>query len=169
MAEKKQTKTSEPSEEQREQKKEKTTEKENKSIVVIRIKGRVGIRRKIAEGLNRLGLKTKYSCVVLKGTEAEKGVLKNLRDYIAYGEIKKEDFKKLLESRSKVVNGNEKKPSPEEVIKGFEQGKKLKEMNVNPVFRLHPPRKGIESKQRYPQGVLGNHSEKINELLKRML
>jgi len=136
---------------------------------VIRISGRVGIKRKVAEGLKRLGLKTKYSCVVLKGTEEQKGMLKSLRDYVAYGEISEDDFKELLKARAKVVNGNEKKPSEDEIVKGFEQDKKLKEMNIQPVFRLHPPRKGIESKQRFPQGVLGNHGEKINELLKRML
>ncbi|HKL23867.1 MAG TPA: uL30 family ribosomal protein [Candidatus Nanoarchaeia archaeon] len=163
--EKKETnKTEKPQE--KDNNKNNKTEKMN---VVIRIKGQVGIKRKLVEGLKRLGLNTKYSCVVLKGNQAEKGMLKRLRDYLAYGEISEEDFKELLEKRSKVVNGNEKKPSSDEIIKGFNKGKKLKEMNIQPVFRLHPPRKGIKSKQRYPQGVLGYHGEKINELLKRML
>lgn len=149
---------------------DKKDKKEVKNIIIaIRIKGRVGVRRRMAEGLKRLGLNTKYSCVVLKGAEDQKGMLKNLRDYVAYGEISEDDFKELLEKRSRVVNGNEKKPPADKIIKGFNQGKRLKEMNIQPVFRLHPPRKGIESKQTYPKGVLGNHGDKINELLKRML
>lgn len=153
----------------KEQKKTGNKKSEDKMIAVIRIKGRVGVKRKMAEGLKRLGLNTKYSCVVLKNTKDQIGMLKSLRDYVAYGEISEDDFKELLEKRSRVVNGNEKKPSSDEIIKGFKEGKKLREMNIQPVFRLHPPRKGIESKQRYPKGVLGNHREKINELLKRML
>ena len=141
----------------------------NSMIAVIRIKGRIGVKRKMAEGLKRLGLNTKYSCVILKNTKDKVGMLKRLRDYVAYGDISEDDFKELLEKRSKAVNGNEKKPSADEVIKGFKQGKRLKDMNVQPVFRLHPPRKGIESKQRYPKRELGYHGNKINELLKRMV
>ena len=38
-------------------------------------------------------------------------------------------------------------------------------------FRLHPPRKGIDSKKGFGvgKGVLGNHGDKINELIGRML
>ncbi len=38
-------------------------------------------------------------------------------------------------------------------------------------FRLHPPRRGIESKKHFGvgKGVLGDNGEKINELLVRML
>jgi len=159
MTEKKSTKQSESSK----------GKKENKMTVAIRIKGQVGVRKKVAESLKRLGLRKKYNCVVLKDTNTNQGALKNLKDCIAYGEVSEDSFKELLEKRSKVINGNEKKPSVNEIIKNFEKGKKLKEMNINPVFRLHPPRKGINSKKRYPLGVLGNHNEKINELLKRML
>jgi large subunit ribosomal protein L30 len=42
--------------------------------------------------------------------------------------------------------------------------------NLKPVFRLHPPRKGHAGIKRTVQqgGVLGNHGEDINQLLKKM-
>ena len=36
-------------------------------------------------------------------------------------------------------------------------------------FRLHPPRKGINSKLQYPKGVLGDNKKDINKLIERML
>ena len=45
----------------------------------------------------------------------------------------------------------------------------MSEFNIKPFFRLPPPRGGINSKERFPKGVLGNHREKINELIRRML
>jgi len=37
-------------------------------IAVVRIKGRVGLSEKINETLDRLRIRKKYSCIVLKGT-----------------------------------------------------------------------------------------------------
>jgi len=118
-------------------------------IVVIRIKGRVGLNKDIDETFNRLRMKKKYSCVVLKGSKEEMGMVKKLRDFVAYGEISDEIYKKLVEKR----------------------GKKQKDGQLKPFFRLHPPRKGIESKKHFGvgKGVLGNNGEKINELIERML
>ena len=69
-------------------------------------------------------------------------MIKKVRDFVAFGEINNDMYKKLVEKRKNK-------------IKNF--------------FRLHPPRKGIKSKVHYPKGALGNHKDKINELLERML
>jgi large subunit ribosomal protein L30 len=123
---------------------------EQRMICIIRIKGQVGIRKDIVETLNRIRLRRKYSCVVFdKPTEIQLGMIKKLRDFIAYGEISEEVYKELVKKRG---------------IKG--EGGKLK-----PFFRLHPPRKGIESKKHFGvgKGVLGDNGDKINELVLRML
>ncbi len=119
------------------------------AIAVIRIKGRVGLNKDVNETLNRLRIRKKYSCVVLKGTPEEMGMIQKLRDFIAYGEIKDEVYKELVSKR----------------------GKKDKDNKLKPFFALHPPRKGIESKKHFGvgKGVLGNNGEKINELILRML
>ncbi|MFH1503076.1 MAG: uL30 family ribosomal protein [Candidatus Diapherotrites archaeon] len=119
-------------------------------ICIIRIKGQVGLRRDIVETLNRLRLRRKYSCIVLeKPNEIQLGMIKKLRDFIAYGEISKDTYKELIKKR----------------------GIKDKNGNLKPFFRLHPPRKGIESKKHFGvgKGVLGNNGEKINDLVLRML
>jgi large subunit ribosomal protein L30 len=118
-------------------------------IAVIRIKGRVGLSEKINETLNRLRIRKKYSCVVLKGSNEEIGMIEKLRDFVAYGEIKDDVYKELVKIR----------------------GRKGQDGKLKPFFRLHPPRKGIESKKHFGvgKGVLGNNGEKINDLILRML
>jgi hypothetical protein len=86
---------------------------------------------------------------------------------------------KLLEARAEKAillssdNKDSKIPAKavdyEKVANELIAGKKLDELGIKPFFRLHPPRKGIKSKLQYPKGVLGNHQDKIQELLGRML
>jgi large subunit ribosomal protein L30 len=116
-------------------------------IAVIRIKGDVGLRNEVRETLQRLNLKKKYSCILIEKPKAEElGMIEKIRDFVAFGELNNETHKKLIEARGK-----------------FSKSKTH--------FRLHPPRKGIESKKHFGvgKGVLGNNKEKINELVERML
>lgn len=119
-------------------------------ICIIRIAGETGLDEKIKETLSRLRLRRKYSCVVLENpNEIQLGMIKKISDFVAYGEISEQTYKELIEKRGKKVLG------------------KLK-----PFFRLHPPRKGIDSKKHFGEsskGVLGNNKEKINDLVLRML
>lgn len=114
-------------------------------IAIIRIKGQVKVREEILETLKRLNLNKKYSCVVLeKPTKEQLGMLKKVENFVAYGEISPETYKKLVEVR----------------------GKKSKN-----VFHLSPPRKGIDSKLHFgiKKGVLGNNGKEIDKLIERML
>lgn len=114
-------------------------------IVAIRISGCVGLREEINETFNRLRLRRKYSCIVFEPTKEKMGMIKKVKDHIAYGEIDEETYKLLVEKR-----------------KG----------RIKDFFRLHPPRGGIDSKKHFGEtrkGVLGNHKNKINELIRRML
>ncbi len=117
-------------------------------IAAIRIAGRVGLRKDIAETLQRLKLKRKYTCVVFENPSKEiLGMIRKVKDYVAFGDLNEETYKKLVEKR----------------------GKKNKDKKLKPIFRLHPPRRGIKSKQHFPKGVLGNNKDKINNLIERML
>ena len=120
---------------------------ENKELIaIIRIAGMVKVSKDIEDTLYRLRLRRKYVCVVVKPTKDILGMLEKVKYYVAYGEIDKETYDRLVKARGKKVDG------------------KLK-----PFFRLHPPRKGIKSKLQYPKGVLGNHKQDINKLIERML
>jgi len=112
-------------------------------IAIIRIAGKVKVRKDIEETLHRLRLRRKYACVVIDENRPEiMGMLRKVRNYVAYGKISEEMLKELRKKRGK-------------------KGKVF--------FRLHPPRGGIKSKEHFPRGVLGDHGDKINELIKRML
>lgn len=111
-------------------------------LAVIRIKGQVGLRKGVEETLNRLRLKKKYSCVVLEETNENRGMVKKVKDFVAFGNINDETLKEMKEKRGQKIEG---------------------------FFRLHPPRKGINTKEHFPKGALGNHGDKINELIKKML
>jgi len=118
-------------------------------IAVIRIKGQVGIKRPVKETLDRLRLRKKYVCVVFENPSKEiLGMIKKMKDFVAFGEIQEETYKMLVEKR----------------------GKKDGEGKLKAFFRLHPPRKGIESKKHFGvgKGVLGDN-KKMDELVRRML
>ena len=116
-------------------------------IAVIRIRGQVGLNKEVKETLHRLRLRKKYVCVAFdKPTEAQLGMIKNLRNFISYGEISEDTYKQLVEKR----------------------GKKDTEGNLKPFFRLHPPRGGANTKFHAPKGILGENKE-MDKLLLRML
>ncbi len=139
-----------------------------KMICVIRIRGQVGVDKDVKETLYRLRLRKKYSCIVINPTKEQLGMIKKMRNFVAFGEIKKDVLEKLIEKRGQIIN-KEKKIEVKKVVEELEKGKKYGELNLKPFFRLHPPRKGIKSKLHFPKGVLGDNKEKINELVERML
>ncbi|MEK6928880.1 MAG: uL30 family ribosomal protein [Nanoarchaeota archaeon] len=137
-------------------------------IIVIRISGLVEVPKKIQETLFRMRLRRKYSAVLIKPTFQNLAMLKKIRNFIAYGDISKEMLSALLEKRAASVDG--KKIDVEKVIEQLEK-KDLESLGIKPFFRLHPPRKGIDSKLHFPirKGVLGDNKGKINDLVRRML
>ncbi|MBI2124797.1 uL30 family ribosomal protein [Candidatus Pacearchaeota archaeon] len=147
-------------------------------IAVIRISGLVEIRKDFAETLDRLLLKKKYNCIVMQEKPELLGMLKKTENFVAYGSIDKGMLAKLIEKRGETIknaggkSGKEKKEDSidgEKAADSIIKGKKLQELGIKPVFRLHPPRGGIKSKVHFPKGALGNHKENINKLIERML
>jgi 50S ribosomal protein uL30 len=130
-------------------------------IAVIRIAGMVKVSKGVANTLDRLRLRRKYVCVVIKETDVNKGMLVKVRNEVAYGKINDETLKKLIDKRGEKIDKT----------KDIKEVKDLnfEEANLKPFFRLHPARGGINTKQHFPKGVLGDNKEKINELIGRML
>ncbi len=129
-------------------------------IAIIRIRGQVNIRREIVETMKRLGLKRKYSCLILeKPKEVELGMIEKIKDFVAFGEISSETYKKLVDARGRKSKNLEEPNSRGKFSKSKTQ------------FRLHPPRGGIDSKKHFGvgKGVLGDNKNKINDLILRML
>jgi len=135
--------------------------------ILIRIKGQVKIRKDMKETLERLNLRNKYNAIILPEKPEYLGMLKDVENFVAFGDIDAKTLKILVEKRAEALPG--KKVDVDKVIKGLEAGKTLRELELKPFFRLPPPIKGIKTKEHFPRGVLGNHREKINDLLMRML
>ena len=137
-------------------------------ILIIRIAGLVETDKKINEFLFRLRLRKKYTAILVKDGEETRKVLRQIRDFVAYGPINKETLHLLLSKRGKSID--KKKIDVEKIIDEVEK-KNLSVLGLKPYFRLHPPRGGIESKVHFPirKGVLGDNKEKINDLARRML
>lgn len=137
-------------------------------IIVIRISGLVEIPKNVTLTLDRMRLRRKYSAVLLHETNETQKLLKNVRNFIAYGKIDDSTLALLLEKRAQVIG--KKKIDVKSVMEQL--GKKdLESLGIKPFFRLHSPRGGISSKLHFPirDGVLGDNKEKINELVRRML
>lgn len=137
-------------------------------IIVIRISGQVQISSIVAETLFRMRIRRKYAATLLADTPENRKLLLQVRNYVAYGTISIPMLEKLLETRGVAVN---KKPfDPKKVALGLKT-QSLDELGIKPFFRLHSPRKGIDSKKHFGQnkGVLGDHGAAIDALVERML
>ncbi|MCS7135276.1 MAG: 50S ribosomal protein L30 [Candidatus Aenigmarchaeota archaeon] len=148
---------------------------------VIRIRGSVRTRKEINDTLEMLRLKKNNHCVIVPKNPSYEGMLKKVKDYVTFGEIREDVLAELLQKRGEVYGGRLTKEKLKELAKfeSFEdfaealiKGEvKLKDYKkIKQVFRLNPPRKGFKAKKLpYPKGDLGYRGESINELLKRMM
>lgn len=139
-------------------------------IAVIRISGMVKVKRDVEETLDRMRLRRKYACVLIHKNKDTMGMIKKVKYYIAYGEIDRDVLEKLIKKRAESIEGRKKeiKIDVKKVVDGLLEGKKLSDFKLKEFFRLHPPRKGINSKLQYPKGVLGDNKN-ISKLIERML
>ena len=108
-------------------------------------------------------------------------MLQKAKDYITWGEVNVETVAELLEKRGRLVGGakvTEEYLSENTDYKSFEElaealvnsEVKLQDINMKPLFRLHPPRKGYKGIRNSVKegGSLGYRGEAINDLAKRM-
>ncbi len=123
----------------------------------------------VKETLHRLRLRKKYTCIVLNPNKEQAGMISKVKNLVAFGEISKETFEKLIEKRGQPIDKKKKKVDAKKVVEELESGKKYEDLNLKPFFRLHPARGGINTKIHFPKGVLGNHGDKINKLVEKML
>jgi large subunit ribosomal protein L30 len=121
-------------------------------------------------------------CVVVPDTPNYRGMIQKVKDYVAWGPISGATLAVILENRGKLVGGDKltdeyvSKNSSYRNIAEFAEAiasgnAKIADMpGLNPVFRLHPPRKGHAGLKRTFQqgGALGNYGEDISKLVEKM-
>lgn len=137
-------------------------------ILVIRISGMVEIPQSVQYSLDRMRLRQKYAAVLVHDTPETRKLLEKVRNFVAFGTIGEHALEQLLNTRGERFD--KKKIDAKKVVAELAK-KDLQELGVKPFFRLHPPRKGIESKKHFGtgKGVLGDHGEHIHKLMERML
>jgi large subunit ribosomal protein L30 len=149
-------------------------------FAIVRVRGSVKVRKNINDTLLMLRLKNVNNCIVIPEDGVYKGMIAKAKDYITWGEVSKDAFKKMLLKWGRTKNNKrvdeaylkERGQDIETFTEQFFAGKlRLQDVDIKPVFRLHPPRKGYEGIKRpfTMKGALGYRGEKINDLLVRMI
>ena len=149
---------------------------------VVQVRGTVKTRREIKDTLKMLRLYHINHCVIIPDTPAYVGMIRKVKDFVAYGEVESGVVEELLRTRGRLVGDvhltdeyvkeNSQYSGITEFAKALSAGEaRLADVaGLKPVLRLHPPRKGYKTTKRtYQQGgSLGYHGENINDLLHKM-
>jgi len=148
---------------------------------VIRVRGTTGVIKNIAETLKMLRLNRISHAVLVEENPSYEGMLQKSKDYITWGEIDSESLANILAKRGEIIGGdkltndylkeNTDYSSIEELSDALiKSDVKLSDLNIKPVIRLHPPRKGYENiRASFKEGgSLGYRGEAIKDLIKKM-
>jgi len=155
---------------------------ERKCFAVVKVRGTISAQREARETLELLRLPKTNNAVLIDNRPSYIGMLYRVQNYVTWGEVSKETVALLLKERGRLAGG--KKLTDEAVEKlGYKSIDTLadaiasckveyqKLTNVQPVFKLHPPKKGFKGKTKKSYatgGEAGYRGEKISELIKRM-
>ena len=151
-------------------------------FVLVQVRGTVNTRGDIKDTLKMLRLHHINHCVLIPDTPAYIGMIRKVKDYVAWGEINPEVLEELLCNRGRLtgnvrltdayVKENSQYANISEFARALANGSaRMTDIpGLKPVLRLHPPRKGHKTTKRTFQqgGSLGYHGEAINALLYRM-
>jgi ribosomal protein L30/L7E len=114
------------------------------TLLVIRLRGTVGVGKALEDTMNMLGLKRRYSAALLEATPVTIGMVRKIENFTAWGE------------------------AVPEIISALE--KRLSKHGIAYSGGLKPPAGGLKSvKLNWPKGDLGHRGAAINELAKRMM
>jgi len=155
---------------------------ECKCLAVVKVRGTISAQREARETLDTLRLNHSNHAVLVRNNPSMKGMLKRVQSYVTWGEISKEMLAELLAKRGRLLGNKE---LTEEYVKkvGCKSMSDLAEAianckvdysklpDIQPVFKLHPPRKGFKGttkKNFRAGGEAGYRGESINDLVKRM-
>lgn len=149
---------------------------------IVQVRGVVNTRRDIKDTLKMLRLHHINHCVFVPDTPEYLGMIRKVKDFVAYGEVDAETIETILRTRGRVVGDEvltDDYVRSNSVYQGISEfavalatgERRLIDMpGLKPVLRLHPPRKGYKTiKRTFPQGgALGYYGKEINALLHKM-
>ncbi|EPR79455.1 60S ribosomal protein L7 [Spraguea lophii 42_110] len=155
---------------------------------VVLIKSPLRASNKIKKTLELFRLKHINNCVLVKNNESSRQMLQKIRNFVAYGELKLKTLRELIYKRGSCHIFSEKLNITNETLEDafknircieefiyelYFNDERFKELNnfLNP-FKLTPPKggyKGRKAKDIIEGGAVGNHQDKIGELIKKMI
>jgi len=154
-------------------------------LLVIRLRGTFAVPNHIERTLQSLRLRNKFNATLARNSPSMVGMLRQVKDYVTWGDLKPSDIARLLRERGEVNGGKpvtEKfamdvfsKESIDSLATALTTGEiglqSLWEKGVKPVFRLRPPSGGFEStiKRSFTSnGQLGYRGSAIATLMTKM-
>lgn len=151
------------------------------AFVVLRIKGSVNVPYWARYTLNSLNLYRKFWATILPETQESLGMLKKIKDFVAWTSVDASLVKDLLEKRGKAEGSKSFKLLPdvgdyhnvEELASDIAKDKvRLSNLQmVKPWFALSPPRGGFKKSTKRSSnqnGILGEDKE-LAQIIRRMI
>ncbi|HUK29285.1 MAG TPA: 50S ribosomal protein L30 [Candidatus Acidoferrales bacterium] len=155
-------------------------------ILALRLKGSFGTPIYLVKALETLRLDRRFNAVLLENKTNVLGMLRNVKDYVTWGELKTPEIAKLLKERGELQGGatvtddTVKRTFGEDSVNSLADGLTKGRINLDslwakglrPVFRLRPPSGGFERSIKRPygsRGELGARGTELSELLERMI
>jgi large subunit ribosomal protein L30 len=149
--------------------------------LVVRVRGLVNIPLWAEKTLENLNLRKKFNATIITENNQTLGMLRKVKDIVAWNSVDASIIKDLLESRGRKHGSHPLNQSPmisdyktiEELASSIQKNNlslsDIKELK--PWFSLNPPKGGFKRKtktQYTEKGVLGRNEELI-ELIRRMI
>ena len=151
---------------------------------IVQVRGEVNRQEDVQDTLEMLNIHGVNHCALVPETDAYRGMITKVNDYVAYGEPSADVLTTLLEKRSEPLEGNQADVDEAWLADNtdyddFEalaeallaEETTLRDEGLSPTLRLHPPRGGHEGikKPTAEGGQLGKHTTaQINDLLESM-
>ena len=150
---------------------------------IVQIRGEVDMSQSVKDTLEMLNIHKVNHCALVPDDETYRGMITKVNDYTAYGEPSRDVLETVLRKRAEPAEGSG--PVDDEWVADntdyddvsdlasalLDEETSLREQDLTPVLRLHPPRGGHDGlKHPVPEGgELGKHdTEQIDSLLKAM-
>jgi large subunit ribosomal protein L30 len=150
---------------------------------VVKVRGTIRAIREARETLEMLHLKRTNHAVLIDDRPSYMGMLYRVQNYVTWGEVTKQTIELLLKKRGRLAGGKKLTDESVKTKLGYESIDALSDAivsckvefqklpNVQPIFKLHPPRKGFKGKTKKSfasGGEAGYRGEAINKLIERM-
>jgi len=152
------------------------------SLVVLRVKGRVGIDREAEKTLKDLHLHKKFSATILPDNPSVRGMLRKVKNTVSWCKLDEETAKLLLENRASIIGGEKIDEtllsawgfgSLEALSKALVEGRtRLSSLKgLKPFFSLAPPCGGFKgsTKKSFKEGGVLGENPLLPEIIKKMI